>query len=79
MSYFETYKCNLCGETFQSVIGVTDVSALNSVEPVEDRLMQIFDLYKPSHKFYFRLVELHHCADGSLGIADFIGLTKGDS
>lgn len=72
--FISTYKCRLCGETFQSV-GTPNIN--NAYAEVFDIAMyhsgvrrELNEVRSPS------LFGIHHCDDGSVGLADLQGMKK---
>lgn len=65
--YREIYKCRLCEEIYGSV-GTDSEKTAKYV--VKKRMSNATSPKKPD------LTELHICADGSLGVADFLGFLK---
>lgn len=69
--YRVVYKCRLCGETDEtSTLGATQLKLLqlmNEVDTTGDAYLS------PTDGLGVHNVSQHHCKDGSMGIADFIG------
>lgn len=65
--YREIYKCRLCEEIYGSVGADSEKTAKYVVKK---RMSNATSPKKPD------LTELHICADGSLGVADFLGFLK---
>lgn len=72
--FISTYKCRLCGETFQSV-GTPNIN--NAYAEVFDIAMyhsgvrkELNEVRSPS------LFGIHYCDDGSVGLADLQGMKK---
>lgn len=69
--YHVVYKCRLCGETDEtSTLGATHLKLLQLM----DEVYTTGDAYlSPTDGLGVHKVSQHHCKDGSMGIADFIG------
>lgn len=64
--YRATYKCRLCGETFTGAITGKKIAKTET-------LMISCDA---SGKYGTQRITIHHCNDGSIGLADFLGFQK---
>lgn len=66
MTYRAMCKCRLCGEVYKNgaATGSKELAIFSIVEMETKRHTQI---QAPT------LIDIHHCKDGSIGCADFVG------
>lgn len=75
MTLFDaTYKCRLCGEAFVDSSTKNEDFAGDSIIALRTRDKYSSEYFTLDAYRYAR----HHCADGSLGMADFQGFKKKD-
>ena len=69
--YNVVYKCRLCGKTYEdSTLVATQLKLLQLMDEVDTT----GDAYlSPTDGIGVHKVSQHHCKDGSMGLADFIG------
>ncbi len=68
--YIAMFKCRLCGEKYE------DGGILNNKDAEEVAMSAIIG--DQSDPLEIRLHDIHYCDDGSLGVADFIGIKRED-
>ena len=64
------YKCRRCGKITASLEGGYDLVRTQLI------MMTIDDSKQIGGGFHARLLDVHHCEDGGMGISDCIGMRK---
>ena len=71
--YQQLYKCRLCEKVFCPVTAYGLDTAINDMKNAIGRANGRTDKYK---QLAPALYHIHHCDDGGIGFADFIGYEK---
>ena len=68
MNYISIYKCRMCGKTFEK-------SVTSNKNIVVATIIQT-NLQKPVISNSPHLIDVHHCENGDIACADFVGWKK---
>lgn len=75
--YHQIYGCRMCGEEFCPVTTFGENAALNNMCSCINKGNGVAENY--AMPYSATLYDVHHCKDGSFGVADFIGYRKDEN